>query len=92
MHLSGQHYLVLGLAKSGVGAMQLLRSQGAKVSGADNRSLADLPDVHKLVENSEIFFSSDKEASLGHIDTLVASPGVPLVTPSSSRRSVVASA
>ena len=81
MHLSGQHYLVLGLAQSGVGAIHLLLSQGAKVSGADNRKLADLPNVQKLVENSEIFFSSDKEASLGHIDTLVASPGVSLSHP-----------
>ena len=81
MHLSGQHYLVLGLAKSGVGAIHLLRSQGAKVSGIDNRNLTDLPDVQKLVENSEIFFSSGQEASLGHIDTLVVSPGVPLSHP-----------
>lgn len=73
--------MVLGLAKSGVGAIHLLRSQGAKVSGVDNRNLTDLPDVQKLVENSEIFFSSGQEASLGNIDTLVVSPGVPLSHP-----------
>lgn len=81
MRFSGQHVLVLGLAKSGVGALHLLRSEGAKVTGADNRKLSDLPDVQKLVDNSEISFTPDREADLTGIDALVVSPGVPLSHP-----------
>jgi UDP-N-acetylmuramoylalanine--D-glutamate ligase len=81
MHFQGQHFVVLGLAKSGVAAIHLLRNQGAKVTGCDNRNLADLPLVHKLLENSEIFFTSDKSADLQGVDTLVVSPGVPLSHP-----------
>jgi UDP-N-acetylmuramoylalanine--D-glutamate ligase len=73
--------MVLGLAKSGVAAIHLLLNQGAKVTGTDNRNLSDLPLVHKLVENSEIFFASDKTADLQGVDTLVVSPGVPLSHP-----------
>jgi UDP-N-acetylmuramoylalanine--D-glutamate ligase len=81
MRFSGQNILVLGLAKSGVGAIHLLLSQGAKVTGADNRNLSDLPAVQKLVENSEILFVSDKAASLRDLDAIVVSPGVPLTHP-----------
>jgi len=72
---------VLGLAKSGVGAIHLLRSLGAKVTGSDNRKLSDLPDVQKLVDNSEIFFTLDRETDLSDIDALVVSPGIPLSHP-----------
>lgn len=70
--------MVLGLAKSGVAAIHLLRSSGAQVTGVDSRNLADLPIVQNLVDNAEISFSRDREASLEAIDTLVVSPGVPL--------------
>ncbi|MCX6613248.1 MAG: UDP-N-acetylmuramoyl-L-alanine--D-glutamate ligase, partial [Acidobacteria bacterium] len=78
MHFNGKHFMILGLAKSGVGAIQLLRSKGAKVTGVDSRNISDLPIVQNLVDNSEISFSRDREADLKGIDTLVVSPGVPL--------------
>ena len=81
MQVSGKHFLILGLAKSGMGAIQLLRSQGAILTGADNRNLADLPDVQKLVDNSEISFTPDRYASLDGIDALIVSPGIPLTHP-----------
>lgn len=78
MRFSGQQVLVLGLAKSGVGAIHLLRSAGAKVTGSDSRKLTDLPDVQKLVKNSEISFTPDRETTLDHIDSIIVSPGIPL--------------
>jgi UDP-N-acetylmuramoylalanine--D-glutamate ligase len=76
MRFTGQHVLVLGLGKSGVGAMHLLLSLGAKVTGCDSRKLSDLPDVQKLVDNSEISFTPDREALLSSVDALVVSPGI----------------
>lgn len=81
MHVNGKHFMVLGLAKSGVGAIQLLRSKGATVTGVDSRNISELPIVQNLVDNSEISFSRDREADLKGIDTLVVSPGVPLSHP-----------
>ncbi len=83
--------MVLGLAKSGVGAIQLLRSKGAKVTGVDSRNISDLPIVQNLVDNSEISFSRDREADLKGVDTLVISPGVPLshsLTQAAMRRGI----
>ncbi|WP_031498622.1 UDP-N-acetylmuramoyl-L-alanine--D-glutamate ligase [Bryobacter aggregatus] len=81
MRFSGQHVLVLGLARSGVGAIHLLRSHGARVTGVDSRTLADLVDVQKLVEKSEISYAKDVDASLQGIDCVVVSPGVPATHP-----------
>lgn len=81
MRFSGQHFLVLGLGKSGLAAIELLRAEGAKVTAVDNRPLSDLPTVGKSVENSEISFSPESSASLESIDHLVVSPGVPLERP-----------
>ncbi len=81
MRLDGQHYMVLGLARSGVGAIELLRANGAKVTGVDSRDLSDLVIVQKLVDNAEIFFSHDSNAQLGGVDTLLVSPGVPFSHP-----------
>ena len=77
MSLTGQHYMVLGLARSGVGAMNLLRSNGATVTGVDSRKLENLVNVKKLVDNSEISFMRDTEATLDGVDKLLVSPGVP---------------
>ena len=77
MSLIGQHYMVLGLARSGVGAINLLRSNGARVTGVDSRKLESLVNVKKLVDNSEILFSRDSETTLSGVDVLLVSPGVP---------------
>ena len=83
--------MVLGLARSGVGAIDLLRANGAKVTGVDNRELADLVNVQNRVDNSNIFFSRQDDASLDGVDTLVVSPGIPLshtVTQEAIRRGI----
>lgn len=89
MRFSRQHVMVLGLGKSGLGAIQLLLSVGARVTAADSRKLSDLPTVQNLVDNSEISFTPDREADFTGIDALVVSPGVPFshaVTQAAIRR------
>lgn len=81
MTFRGSHVLVVGLGKSGLGAVRLLRGEGARVRAVDSRPLSDLPDVQNLVDREEISFAADNEAALEAVDLVVPSPGVPLSHP-----------
>ena len=66
-------YLVVGLARSGVGALQALRARGFEAIGVDSGTPSlDLPDVHLGV---------DGVALLDGAAVVVKSPGVPQETP-----------
>jgi UDP-N-acetylmuramoylalanine--D-glutamate ligase len=66
-------HLVVGLARSGVAALTLLRARGERAIGVDaGRPAVDLPDVH---------LGTDGVALLDGIDVVVKSPGVPAEAP-----------
>jgi UDP-N-acetylmuramoylalanine--D-glutamate ligase len=67
-------YLVVGLARSGAGAMRMLAAHG-EVIGVDSASPADPPD------GFETHLSSDGIGLLDRVRTLVKSPGVPQDAP-----------
>jgi UDP-N-acetylmuramoylalanine--D-glutamate ligase len=81
--LSGKSVLVVGMARSGLGAVKFLARQGAAVVVSDNRPAEVLGPEIQLLKESRV----DWEAG-GHTDKvfskaelIVVSPGVPLTLP-----------
>jgi UDP-N-acetylmuramoylalanine--D-glutamate ligase len=76
VELSGASVIVIGLARSGIAAMNLLAGQGARVTACDVKPLEEIDGASALV--SEIgarFVLQDAAACAGH-DLVVISPGV----------------
>jgi len=74
MNYSGRNILVLGLARSGRAAVELLLRAGARVTAYDRdpAALRDLPGAVAV-------FSGAAAPDFARFDAVVASPGVPLV-------------
>lgn len=70
MKLEGRHALVVGLGKSGAGAVRLLRSRGATVVAADDKQVPFEGELRSV-----------SPGSLQGVDLVVVSPGVPLTLP-----------
>ena len=87
--LAGRRVLVVGLARSGVGAADALLAEGARVVGFDRNEALD---VGRLRERSvEVHLGREEETLLQGIDLVVKSPGVPgetLLVSSARARSV----
>lgn len=79
MELRGQRTLVVGLGKSGLSAVRLLRAQGAHVIANDLRSAAELGETAALAEQAgaTLALGSHDPALFGSVDRIVLSPGVP---------------
>lgn len=69
----GKKVLVLGLAKSGVAAIRLLRGAGARVSGADENAKVEVPTELAGVPVSLGAFGPEL---LDGVDEVIVSPGV----------------
>src|SRR5260370_31766078 len=67
MKLEGAKVVVVGMARSGVAAVELLREQGAHVRAVDQNPVA-IP---------ELIVEPQTEASFADADLIVLSPGVP---------------
>lgn len=76
---AGSKALVVGLARSGTGAIRLLLRHGADVIGADRRRAEELsPDlIDARDRGARLRFGSLEAALLEGRDLLVVSPGVP---------------
>ncbi len=70
--------VIVGLGRSGLAAARLLSREGARITGVDQRSRAELGEAAPLLEKHGGDFP---EAMLGAADLLVVSPGVPLQSP-----------
>lgn len=71
--------LVVGLARSGVGAAKLLSMMGAEVTVTDKRSEAELSDmVSELGPSVRFALGGHPEEIFSSADMIVVSPGVPL--------------
>jgi UDP-N-acetylmuramoylalanine--D-glutamate ligase len=81
--LKGKSVLVVGFARSGLAATDLLLRHGAKVSVADRKTTDALgPDVGELSGRGVAFHGGDPDQKvLEGIDLLVLSPGVPRTSP-----------
>ncbi len=81
--LAGKRVLVLGLARSGRAAVDLLLRSGSKVVAVDRRSEAELDhfsgDWHE--REVELVLGEHPRGLMNGIDLVVTSPGVPLTVP-----------
>lgn len=79
MDLVGANVTVVGLARSGVAAAQLLQEAGARVTVADRKERSELSAVLERLDQSRIGVSvgSGYESALETADLVVISPGVP---------------
>ena len=83
LDLKGRKVIVVGLAKSGIGAADLLVKQGALVTVFDTKDEAVLADNIKMLAPSVALRASAKpeEKDLEEADLLVLSPAVPADLP-----------
>jgi UDP-N-acetylmuramoylalanine--D-glutamate ligase len=84
--------LVLGLARSGVAAMRLLRGEGATVIGADENAAVEIPSE---LAGADLHRGAFDESLLDRVDEVVVSPGIaidhPLMIAARSRGIALAS-
>ncbi len=76
---AGGRYLVIGLGRTGLPTVDVLRSQGAQVVATDEKDPPTMRDVVSRVEAAGARFCDPAALMtvLPHIDTAVLSPGVP---------------
>jgi len=88
----GRRVLVLGLARSGISAMRLLRAEGAVVIGADENAAVEIP---ADLAGTSVHLGVFDEKLLDGVDEVVVSPGVaidhPLMLEARSRGVALAS-
>ena len=82
--VSGQRVLVVGAARSGIAAAQLLARRGARVTLADVKP--ELPEAAVLADAGvEVRLGPHEPALFAAADLIVLSPGVPLRQPALAR-------
>jgi UDP-N-acetylmuramoylalanine--D-glutamate ligase len=74
-------FLVLGLARSGVAAAELLTGRGERVVASDARVVADDVRARLLAAGAEVRDGEEGADVLAGIQTVVKSPGVPRQAP-----------
>lgn len=80
LQVKGKHVLVLGAARSGIAAAELLSDRGAQVTLSDLKSAGDLPPSLSALSKSgiELRLGEEPLPLLSRADLLVVSPGIPL--------------
>jgi len=79
MELRGKRVTVFGLARSGVGAANLLAEMGAKVTVTDKKSEGELSEImKKLAPSVRSSLGGHRDEVWVSADLLVVSPGVPM--------------
>lgn len=68
---------VLGLARSGLAAVELLVASGARVTAVDAKPLEQLPGAAELLARLNVPYAPQSEAALAGAEWVVVSPGVP---------------
>jgi UDP-N-acetylmuramoylalanine--D-glutamate ligase len=83
IEIAGRHFLVVGLARSGVAAARLLSRHGGRVSAADRKAIDDLSaEARALATAGVALHGGDPGVDLlSGVDVVVQSPGVPLSSP-----------
>lgn len=82
--VNGRHVVVIGAARSGVAAAELLRARGARVTLTDTRTAFD--EAERLrAAGVELDLGGHSDDVLSDADLVVLSPGVPFDMPSLER-------
>lgn len=87
MDLAGKRVLVVGLGRSGVGAVKLCAARGAEVIATDNREAEALGAVvEELRGLATLELGGHRRESFLGADLIVVSPGVPPIEPLEAAR------
>ena len=83
MNWEGKKVLIVGMARSGVAAAQLLRAYGAEVTVNDNKTEAEMGDQLRPLDGLQLErkFGRGAMGLLEGKDALIVSPGIPDTTP-----------
>ena len=77
MPLEGADILVVGMAKSGLAAVELLRARGARPRATDRKPLEEMPEVAKRLRELDVPFAVQSPSVFEGCAGIVISPGVP---------------
>jgi UDP-N-acetylmuramoylalanine--D-glutamate ligase len=81
IELANAPVLVVGMARSGVAAVRLLAREGAVVTGADARALAELPEAAAAIADARGSFLRESDVCSDRYRLVVISPGVAVDAP-----------
>ncbi len=77
MDFAGVRVVVVGLARSGLAAAELLASKNAMVTACDAKPLGELPGAAEALERLRVPFRPQSWETLANAEWIVISPGVP---------------
>lgn len=81
MDLSGKKVLVIGLARSGMAAIRVLKKLGAEVTLSESKKKDDIKEIGFLNENNVEIVGQDMSVFERDFDFVVKNPGVPYRSP-----------
>ena len=81
MDLSGKRVLVVGLARSGMAAIRVLKKLGAEVTLSESKKKEDIKEISFLNENNVEIVGQDMSVFERDFDFVVKNPGVPYRSP-----------
>lgn len=81
MDLSGKKVLVVGLARSGMAAIRVLKKLGAEVTLSESKKKDDIKEIGFLNENNVEIVGQDMAVFDRDFDFVVKNPGVPYRSP-----------
>lgn len=81
MDLSGKKVLVVGLARSGMAAIRVLKKLGAEVTLSESKKKDDMKEIGFLNENNVEIVGQDMAVFERDFDFVVKNPGVPYRSP-----------
>lgn len=81
MDLSGKKVLVVGLARSGMAAIRVLKKLGAEVTLSESKKKEDIKEIGFLNENNVEIIGQDMAVFERDFDFVVKNPGVPYRSP-----------
>jgi len=73
--------LVVGLERSGLASLELLKARGAELKATDARPLAELPKAAEVLKQLNVPFEPQTPEAFEGCDQIVLSPGVPADLP-----------
>lgn len=81
MDLSGKKVLVVGLARSGMAAIRVLKKLGAEVTLSESKKKDDIKEIGFINENNVEIVGQDMAVFERDFDFVVKNPGVPYRSP-----------
>ena len=77
MDFKNKNVLVVGLARSGLAAIKVLKRLGANVTLSESKKKEEIKEIDFLIENNVEIVSQEQEVFERHYDLCVKNPGVP---------------